>query len=47
MGRDAEDAKDDCDVVQDAQDAEEVGTTSLASGRNADVSEAGLIFADV
>ena len=46
MGRDAEDAKDGCDVVQDAQDAQDVGMTSLASGRNADVSDAGLIFAN-
>ena len=47
MGRDAEDAKDGCNVIQDAQDAQDVGTTSLASGRNADVSDAELIFADV
>ena len=47
MGRDAEDTKDGCNVIQDAQDAQDVGTTSLALGRNTEVSDAGLIFADV
>jgi len=36
-----------CNASQDAQDAWDAENTSLASGRNADGSEAGSIFADV
>jgi len=36
-----------CNASQDAQDAWEAGDASLASGRNADGSDAGSVFADV
>ena len=35
-----------CDEIQGAQGAENVEATSLASGRNADISDARYIFAD-
>ena len=35
-----------CNACQDAQDAWYAGDASLASGRNADGSDAGSIFAD-
>ena len=35
-----------CNASQDAQDAWDAGDASLASGRNADGSDAGSIFAD-
>jgi len=35
-----------CNASQDAQDAWDAGDASLASGRNADRSEAGSVFAD-
>jgi len=36
-----------CNASQDAQDAWDAGDASLASGRNADGSDAGSVFADV
>ena len=36
-----------CKASQDAQDAWDAGDASLASGRNADGSDAGSVFADV
>jgi len=36
-----------CNASQDAQDAWDAENTSLASGRNADGSDAGSVFADV
>jgi len=36
-----------CNASQDAQDARDAGDASLASGRNADGSDAGSVFADV
>ena len=36
-----------CNTSQDAQDAWDAGDASLASGRNADGSDAGSVFADV
>jgi len=36
-----------CNASQDAQDAWDAENTSLASGRNADGSGAGSVFADV
>ena len=36
-----------CNAGQDAQDAWDAGDASLASGRNADGSDAGSVFADV
>ena len=36
-----------CNASQDAQDAWDAENTSLASGRNADRSDAGSVFADV
>ena len=36
-----------CNASQDAQDAWDAENTSLASGRNADGSHAGSVFADV
>jgi len=36
-----------CNASQDAQDAWNAGDASLASGRNADGSDAGSVFADV
>jgi len=36
-----------CKASQDAQDAWDAENTSLASGRNADGSDAGSVFADV
>jgi len=36
-----------CNTSQDAQDAWDAENTSLASGRNADGSDAGSVFADV
>ena len=35
-----------CNASQDAQDAWDAGDASLASGRNADGSDAGSVFAD-
>jgi len=35
-----------CNASQDAQDAWDAENTSLASGRNADGSDAGSVFAD-
>jgi len=35
-----------CNASQDAQDAWDAGDVSLASGRNADGSDAGSVFAD-
>jgi len=35
-----------CKASQDAQDAWDAGDASLASGRNADGSDAGSVFAD-
>ena len=35
-----------CNTSQDAQDAWDAGDASLASGRNADRSDAGSVFAD-
>jgi len=36
-----------CNASQDAQDTWDAGDASLASGRNADGSDAGSVFADV
>jgi len=36
-----------CNASQDTQDAWDAGDASLASGRNADGSDAGSVFADV
>ena len=36
-----------CNASQEAQDAWDAGDASLASGRNADGSAAGSVFADV
>ena len=36
-----------CNASQNAQDAWDAGDASLASGRNADGSDAGSVFADV
>jgi len=36
-----------CNASQDAQDTWDAENTSLASGRNADGSDAGSVFADV
>jgi len=36
-----------CNASEDAQDAWDAGDASLASGRNADGSDAGSVFADV
>ena len=35
-----------CNASRDAQDAWDAGDASLASGRNADGSDAGSVFAD-
>jgi len=35
---------DGCNVVQDPEDIQDIGKTSLRSGRNADTSDAGGYF---